>query len=499
MSNETTRREFLVATGAGLAAGLLSPALSRAFDGPTLRTGAVRTRRNVVSAEAAKDLDSLRRGVAEMKKLIDTRPDDPRGWILQAYIHGDCGGFTKCRHGSWYFAPWHRVYLYYFEQLIQHFSGDAGFALPYWNWSSSHGVPASFYGAGNALDDNISIRSSCPGAPNAGRGRSQNDQFSQSDLDKYVGPQVVGGIQSNPDYASYGGAESGKGQLEATPHNFVHRWVGGLKQSNMVQFFSPLDPIFWMHHCNIDRLYSDWLRRPGHLPPVDAKAWRDKAFNDFYDAAGKPAGDEWTCGITVDSKAMGYVYDDIVALPELLLKRQSAPRRPKVVETMVSAQSRVDAGVLSFTTEASPPVESRVLLNAAALAPRRYAVRLVLSGLKAPAYQETGVRVYLGDGITADSPIHSPGYVGSFTFFNGHGDASGAGSGGHGKHGGQGDVILDATDAYQALYGAEGVPQGRALSVSLVSEMLFEGVERFSSVEELQPAQVRFEILELAD
>jgi tyrosinase len=218
---------------------------------------------------------------------VTAKPSDPRGWLLQAFIHGDCDGFTHCQHGNWFFAPWHRSFLYYFERLIQHFSGDQNFALPYWDWSRTPGVPASFYASGNPLDDVLSIRSSCSSAPTAGRGRSVTDRFSSSDLNTYVGSSVVNRIQQNPDYATYGGDSTGAGELERTPHNFIHRWVGGAKSSNMVQFFSPLDPIFWMHHCNIDRLYSNWLARPKHVPPADT-TWQKTSFNDFFDQDGKP-------------------------------------------------------------------------------------------------------------------------------------------------------------------------------------------------------------------
>lgn len=489
MSNDTSRRDFLITLGSGAAMGLIAPPLAQAFDGPAPAPGALRTRRNVADATAAKDLESLRRGVAEMKKLIASRPTDPRGWILQSYIHGNCGGFTKCQHNNWFFAPWHRVYLYYFEQLIQYFSGDQGFALPYWNWTRTHVVPDSFYGDNNSLNDTVSIRSSCSSAPTAGRGREQGSAFSQDDLDTYVGSTVIAGIQNNPDFASYGGANPGRGELEATPHNFVHRWVGAGKRSNMVQYFSPLDPIFWMHHCNIDRLYSDWLSRPGHKPPSDDPAWRDRSFNDFYDPAGRPAGAEWTCGKTVDSRVMGYVYDSVVPLPKAMLERVA--RTPRVVQTIAASAAAVRDGVLTLRSEAAPPQEARLKLNAAAAAPRHYAVRLTLLDLKTPANQNTGIHVFLGD-IAADTPLTAPGYVGSFTYFDGEGGDRGGGH--HGRHG---VVILDASEAFQNLYGEAGVPEAQSLTVSLRTEDLYQGVEGHASVEEVQPSQVRIEVLDL--
>jgi tyrosinase len=49
-------------------------------------------------------------------------------------------------------------------------------------------------------------------------------------------------------------------------HNRVHGWVGG----HMGQIaYAAFDPIFWAHHCMIDRLWRLWqLRHPGARPPA---------------------------------------------------------------------------------------------------------------------------------------------------------------------------------------------------------------------------------------
>ena len=37
-------------------------------------------------------------------------------------------------------------------------------------------------------------------------------------------------------------------------HNQVHVWVGG----SMGPGTSPNDPAFFLHHCNVDRIWADW-------------------------------------------------------------------------------------------------------------------------------------------------------------------------------------------------------------------------------------------------
>ena len=45
------------------------------------------------------------------------------------------------------------------------------------------------------------------------------------------------------------------------------------------------DPIFWLHHANIDRLWNQWIEQGGgRADPTDA-AWLNTTFT-FYDEAG---------------------------------------------------------------------------------------------------------------------------------------------------------------------------------------------------------------------
>ena len=46
---------------------------------------------------------------------------------------------SQCRHQGWYFLPWHRMYLYYFERIVraavvEATGGPEDWALPYWNY-----------------------------------------------------------------------------------------------------------------------------------------------------------------------------------------------------------------------------------------------------------------------------------------------------------------------------------------------------------------------------
>jgi tyrosinase len=53
-------------------------------------------------------------------------------------------------------------------------------------------------------------------------------------------------------------------------HNRVHVWVGG----DMLPATSPNDPVFFLNHCNVDRIWEAWMQNHGrtYVPPDSASA-----------------------------------------------------------------------------------------------------------------------------------------------------------------------------------------------------------------------------------
>jgi Common central domain of tyrosinase len=51
--------------------------------------------------------------------------DDPTSWAFQAAIHGtsrrplDGVDWNQCQHASWYFLPWHCLYLFFLERIVR--------------------------------------------------------------------------------------------------------------------------------------------------------------------------------------------------------------------------------------------------------------------------------------------------------------------------------------------------------------------------------------------
>ena len=96
------------------------------------------------------------------------------------------------------------------------------------------------------------------------------------------------------------------GTFEATPHDTIHVDIGGymLKPQTAAR-----DPIFYLHHCNIDRLWKRWLQQGGgRANPTSDSLWMWSYFK-FYDETKKLV--QTAANYVLNTKTqLGYVYDD---------------------------------------------------------------------------------------------------------------------------------------------------------------------------------------------
>ncbi|HEX2058644.1 MAG TPA: tyrosinase family protein [Actinomycetota bacterium] len=88
--------------------------------------GEIKQRMNVDCMSAAQ-IDELRNAMRELYAL-NNWPEDRRSYNNLALIH-----LNHCQHGWERFLPWHRIYLYEFEQALQDVS--PGVTVPYWDWT----------------------------------------------------------------------------------------------------------------------------------------------------------------------------------------------------------------------------------------------------------------------------------------------------------------------------------------------------------------------------
>jgi tyrosinase len=99
------------------------------------------------------------------------------------------------------------------------------------------------------------------------------------------------------------------GQLEQTPHNVVHDAVGGPGGWMSDPDRAAADPIFWLHHSNIDRLWHQWSSA-GHRAPTDHR-WTGHRFA-FFDAHGNRVHKSGAEIIDTVGQ-LGYTYEGVPA------------------------------------------------------------------------------------------------------------------------------------------------------------------------------------------
>lgn len=413
-----------------------------------------RPMRRDLATLAANDpvIDTYKAAVSAMKALPAS---DPRSWAAQAQIHLD-----HCPHGNWYFLPWHRAYLIYFEALCRDLSGNPGFALPYWNWACQRSIPGVFFGgAANPLFDGTRTRGAADTLPDA-----------------FVGPAVMDSILTETNFLLFASGASAtqrgastSGTLEATPHNNVHGWISG----NMGSFLSPLDPVFWTHHNMIDRIWWDWNAVLGNANSSDT-AWANFRFNANFVQANGSAVDV-VAGATVLGPLLLYQFDDApigaCAAPGIRRIFSDTAALRRYLETGAAVRVRTlrslaATGALELPVGRSTTQRLRSP-DAAPLAladlPKDLRVLLRVRPARQPRSGEYFVRVFVErPDATAETPITDPHYAGSFGFFNDD-KMPHAGHAGHESPA----FLVDTTAAIRRLNALDRVRSGD-ISVQLV-------------------------------
>lgn len=247
----------------------------------TLTAHAANKTRKSVFSLTPQEIQAYRNVVDSMKALP---LNDPRNWEYQSGMHRhitpeqvtnlpDDGRFSDKEELSKYaleepphavsnetwdqchqtnpdrlFLLWHRVYVSYFEKIAQKISNQPDFRLPYWDYTKgdtiSRTLPTIF-----REDTYIPEGESTPVA-NPLKVVRRESINAGSPLDQSI---VSLNAMKEDTYESF------SQNLEGTPHNAIH---GALGKNNTLlmgaTIWAAQDPIFWLHHSNIDRLWSCW-------------------------------------------------------------------------------------------------------------------------------------------------------------------------------------------------------------------------------------------------
>jgi hypothetical protein len=236
--------------------------------------------------------------------------------------------------------------------------------------------------------------------------------------------------------------------IEQTPHGAVHcAMVTGSCPNGLMGAIpaSALDPIFYAHHTNIDRLYECWLSadEAGRLPTDPTELATEFT---FIDADGSTAKRRVRDMLRLSQ--LGYSYSNCPARPAMVAAagvQRVAQASDESLESAVAGitlagPTRLAAGVTRVPINLPETQRERVTAEAAPSTDRR--ALIVIDGLKFDANPNTLYNVYLSDDTGRREPI------GVISFFNFTAPQTGERAA-HAAHSGQ--FKLDATRALQAL------------------------------------------------
>ncbi|AWA41883.1 tyrosinase family protein [Pseudomonas sp. 22105] len=244
------------------------------------------------------------------------------------------------------FLPWHREMLMQFEADLR--AIDPQVTLPYWDWTQDTFDPTNspvwsdeWMGGNGSPGDHDRVQTGpfahqygnwpVPAYPENGETEpGLKRQFgvlvtslpTSADVDMAMREWLY----DTPPYDSGPYTRGFRNRLEGwitqrgdpqvtTPgsqlHNRVHLWIGG----NMLAMTSPEDPVFFLHHCNIDRIWANWQAQMA----LDNPQWAPH----YTPISGGPPGHNlddtlapWTRTVrhVMDIRALGYEYAPIPSL-----------------------------------------------------------------------------------------------------------------------------------------------------------------------------------------
>ena len=203
--------------------------------------------KNTAFAHAIKDLRWLFPPVCQRKDQAAMTETERSRYICafnMINIDGTLGQLVDThaemhmQHSNARLLPWHRIFLYLFEEALHNYHPDV--CVPYWDWTKPEeqqfpnwliGILPTVQMPTRTI--NV-IRSPGTGGSLASIAGATPTAMSKTTYDEFS--PIINGI-----------------------HGSVHIWVGGTMSDASV---SPADPVFWLHHANLDRLWWDWYNGP---------------------------------------------------------------------------------------------------------------------------------------------------------------------------------------------------------------------------------------------
>jgi tyrosinase len=212
-----------------------------------------------------------------------------------------------CVHHANHFLPWHRFYVYEFENALRSVPGCENVTLPYWDFGNKDSIPDRLF-----QPPFLSFP-----LPNG----KPSERFSQTEILTNLSSQkFYGKILLALEKDTWGQFDGYDGPLYwhsglSLAHDIGHNSTGPTMQDQSITAF---DPIFWFFHCNWDRLWWMWQTRVG--------VTTTKSLLFLLESAGDDTGwltdpaQNWmspwhlTASRTIDSHSLGVSYTDCPAV-----------------------------------------------------------------------------------------------------------------------------------------------------------------------------------------
>ena len=421
-----TRREFLKQAAATATLPFLSGSILADAQTP-------KTRYNALSAEGQAMVRKYAEGVRIMKNKSAT---DPCSWTFWWYTHaipipkataiqqvfGSAQSPARdLAERAWYtcqphsagqntdnFLPWHRMYVYFLEQTVRAVLKDPSFTLPYWNYSpgrptSQSGImPASFRTPGDPAFASLYVSNRNSGV-NTGSPIDANNP----------GALSAASAMAETTYSPHSPKQGFCNNLDFGLHGNVHGLVGTGSNMGYVPTAAQ-DPIFWMHHCNIDRLWASWNKN-GHANPNDTN-WKNQR---FWFAGPDCKAASLLVGDVLSIAPLGYTYQEFQAGPSAAASKALALNAQTAVATStVAASTGVALSGATTRVALAGAAKNRVFdLALTAPAPDLGRYYLVIRDLQVRSQPGVLYDIYLDLPEGASAATREAHKVGSLNFF----------------------------------------------------------------------------------
>jgi tyrosinase len=212
--------------------------------------------------------------------------------------------WNHCTHGpaetEQYFLAWHRAYIYFFEVIIRarvaELGGPDTWALPYWNYSHYNAADPAQPWDRSSLPWAFSQAQLPDGSENplyisdtAKRGLQPLWPGTQETMYLETQTPYYDEAYAHTDYLGFNST------LDGQPHGAVHVDTGSgdlqVSKTGWMRktVFASFDPIFWLHHSEIDRFWVGW-NAAGYANPSDP-TWLNAEDDPLHDTRWNFWGD----------------------------------------------------------------------------------------------------------------------------------------------------------------------------------------------------------------